>query len=223
MKKETILFVEDDESILDSLSIVLQRDHYHVLKASSAERAISLLQQFVPDLVLLDLNLPGMSGVEFAKHFKSYAHFSSIPIIVLTGISFEDVLVEALETYADDYITKPFRPRVLKARLASVLRRNQKVEDHEPLHIDARSFTATLCGQSLTLTRTEFYILHFLMKHPNVPFSREDIIKEIRGEDYHVVSRSLDYQIFGLRKKLGEYAHLIETIRGIGFRYRVGE
>lgn len=223
MKKETILFIEDDEAILGSLTTVLERENYHVLGASSAERALELLSTHRPDLVLLDLNLPGMSGIEFAKHFKSHGELSSIPIIVLTGISFEDVLVEALESYADDYIIKPFRPRVLKARLAAVLRRNYREEEKELLQVDARSFSANLNGEALSLTRSEFFILNFLVKNPNIPFSREEIIKQIRGEDYHVVSRSLDYQIFCLRKKMGEFAYLIETVRGIGFRYRQGE
>lgn len=147
---------------------------------------------------------------------------------MLTGISYEEVLVDALENFADDYITKPFRPRVLKARLAAALRRQQRASGElerkeKDLVIDSRSLRVFLQGFEIQLTRTEFYILDFLMRHPNVPFSREDIIRHIRGSDYHVVSRSLDYQIFCLRKKMGEFAYMIETVRGIGFRFRDGE
>lgn len=223
MKQDTILFVEDDEHILGAISESLANDHYRVLAASSGERALELLKEELPDVILLDLNLPGMSGIELARQIKKSSKHHHIPIIILTGVSFEDILVEALEDFADDYIIKPVRPRVIKARLAAVLRRTTKDKVEDVLRVNTQTYDVTLNGVSLNLTKSEFCILRFLYQFPNRPFSREEIIKQIRGEDYHVVSRSLDYQIFGIRKKLGEYAYLIETVRGVGFRYRLGE
>ncbi len=218
-----ILFVEDDHHILDSFSIVLEKDGFEVFKSSSAEEAFPLIKSEVFDLILLDLNLPGMSGGEFASICKRNDDNSKTPIIIITGVDFEDTIVQALENYADDYITKPVRPRVLKARISAVLRRFGKITDQSEkgiLSLNFQNYEVHLNGNLLKLTRSEFSILKFLYQNSNRPFSRDRIIKEIRGEDYHVVSRSLDFQIFGLRKKLGDYAHLIETVRGVGFRYK---
>lgn len=224
MDKVKILFVEDDESILNAVTYILNKDGYEVLPLKSAEEALESLGSFSPDLVLLDLNLPEMGGIEFASIFKAKPKYSNTPVIILTGVDIEETIVEALEKYADDYIIKPFRPRVVQARIKALLRRTLGhkgiLSTENILKINLVNHEVLLGGKPIDLTLSEFNILQFLYKNPNRPFSREEIITAIRGEDYHVESRSLDFQIFGIRKKFGKHSGLIETVRGIGFKYR---
>ncbi len=223
-----ILVVEDESDIQQLISYNLSKAGYRVSFADSGEEALEFLHQQSCDCILLDLMLPGASGVEICRVIKETPLRASIPIIMLTAKGEEQDIILGLESGADDYITKPFSPKILLARLASLLRRSQLQETspaasadilvHHTLHLDLRRHLLLVDGQSLDLTATEFAILHYLMKKPGWVFSRQQIIDNVRGLDYSITPRAVDVQIFGLRKKMGLAGELIETVRGIGYR-----
>ncbi|MCF7933360.1 MAG: response regulator [Spirochaetia bacterium] len=223
MAKELILVVDDEESIRELIQFNLEREGYTVMAASSGEEALSMTQHHKPDLIVLDLMLPGIDGLEVCKALSSY----EIPILMVTAKSEDSDIILGLEMGADDYITKPFSPRVLVARIRAVLRRKRK--DALPsnsfksvsLHgifMDPARHLVTIDGEPTDLSVTEFGILEFLMRNPGWVFSRGQIIESVKGNDYPVTERSVDVQILALRKKLKAKGAIIETVRGIGYR-----
>ncbi len=226
MKKEKILVVDDEEDILELVRYNLDREGYQVVCAISGEEALEAAEAERVDLIILDLMLPGMDGLEVARRLKQSVNTKDIPIVMLTAKGEEADVVTGLELGADDYVTKPFSPRILIARLKAVIRRHGGETDLDnevlairelSIHTGRRHVTAG--GKSLDLTYTEFQVLYFLARRPGWVFTRSQIVDAVRGDDYPVTDRSVDVQIVGLRKKLGSLGHYIETVRGVGYRF----
>lgn len=227
MPHENILVVDDEKDILELVRYNLAKAGYGVQCAASGEAALDLLERSVPDLILLDLMLPGLDGLDVCRRLKQDERTRSVPVIMLTARGEDADIVAGLELGADDYITKPFSPRVLVARLRAVLRRRSRpeqngdglVEIHD-LRIDPARRAITADGEPVELTATQFEILSFLARRPGWVFTRNQIINAVKGDDYPVTDRSVDVQIAGLRKKLGSAGSLVETIRGVGYRFK---
>lgn len=228
MEKTRILVVEDEAPIQELLQFNLERNKYRVEMVDSGEKGLKQAAKIMPDLILLDIMLPGTDGLEVCKRLKTEPKTAPIPVIMLTALSEEADIVAGLELGADDYITKPFSPRVLLARVKAALRRNQAVttvnsEDSTTIHnmmIDVPRHKVEVDGVSVTLTYTEFKILHLMAGQPGRVFTRYQIVDAVHGEDYPVTDRSVDVQIVGLRKKLGSAGGFIETVRGVGYRFK---
>jgi two-component system, OmpR family, alkaline phosphatase synthesis response regulator PhoP len=227
--KAKILFVEDEQNLLNSVSYILQREGFSVIGTATGEEGVALAKKELPDLVLLDLNLPGIDGYEVCRLLKKDRATADIFIIMFTGRGTDEEVVAGLASFADDYIVKPYQPRVLIARIEALLRRHRRPGDERPevitsgaLSIDPAARTVLLGNASVKLTKTEFDILLLLSRHPNQVFTRDRIIDEIRGNDYSITERVVDYQVAGLRKKLGAAASCIETIRGLGYKFTAG-
>ncbi|NPA95094.1 MAG: response regulator transcription factor [Thermodesulfobacteria bacterium] len=231
MDKQTILVVEDEEDIQQLVSFHLLKENFHVVCADDGNECLEKFSKGNIDLIILDIMLPGKSGLEVCKAIKNDPRGKHVPIIMLTARSEEEDIIEGLETGADDYITKPFSPKVLVARVKAHLRRKKELEDHSRqssskislpmgLEINPDLFQVTLDGKELDLTISEFNILKLLALRPDRVFSRQQIIDAIRGDGYEVTARAVDVQIHGLRKKLGPAGALIETVRGVGYRFK---
>jgi len=227
MAKEKILVVEDEEDISDLIEYNLKKNGYIVTCVPTGEEALKAVRISIPDLIVLDLMLPGVDGLEVCKILRHDPITQNLPIIMLTAKGEETDIVTGLEVGADDYITKPFSPRVLIARVRTVFRRKAKetAKNDTPVHIHEMVIhpgrhEVLANGRPIDLTYTEFRILHFLALRPGWVFSRDQIIDAVRGDDYPVTDRSVDIQIVGLRKKLGECGKYIETIRGVGYRFK---
>ncbi|MBN2102944.1 response regulator [bacterium] len=226
MSKAHILVVDDEEDILELARYNLAKEGYQVTCASSGEKAIQKVQKNKPDLVVLDLMLPGMDGFNVCKVLKNNSNTADIPIVMLTAKGEESDIVTGLELGAEDYITKPFSPKVLIARIRTVLRRQKRGEPETTaklnvfsIELDPVRFEVKADHQPVELTATEFHILHYLMQHPGWVFTRAQIIDAVKGTDYPVTDRSVDVQIVGLRKKLGSAGRFIKTVRGVGYRF----
>jgi len=226
MAGEKILVVDDEEDILELVRYNLSKERYRVTSALSGEMALDKARKEHPDLILLDLMLPGLDGLDVFRKLKRYPATSNIPIIMLTAKTEEADIVVGLEFGADDYIVKPFSPRVLLARIKAVLRRRGRDEADDAsirthdLSIYPDRYEVLVKGVPVTLSTTEYRILHFLARRPGWVFSREQIINAVKGEDYAVTDRSVDVQIVGLRKKLGPAGERIQTVRGVGYRFK---
>ena len=227
MAKEKILLVEDEEDILELVSYNLQKEGYRVDEVMSGEEALQKVKQDSYHLIVLDLMLPGVDGLEVCKILKNDSKTQHIPIIILTAKSEDSDIVLGLEFGADDYITKPFSPRVLIARIRAVLRRELKKDDEdasaitiEDLQIIPSRYEVFVKGDAVKLTTTEFGILVCLARRPGWVFTRYQIIDAVKGEDYIVTDRAVDVQIVSLRKKLGPLGQMIETVRGVGYRFK---
>ena len=227
MSKERILIVDDEEDILELVSYNLAKEGYHVTGALSGEDALKKAQSEKFDLIVLDLMLPGIDGLEVAKRFKSNPKTEQTPIVMLSAKGEEADIVTGLELGADDYITKPFSPRVMIARVRTALRRKASKPQDETsvihvfdleIHPGRRSVLAA--GMPVDLTFTEFQVLHLLARKPGWVFTRSMIVDAVRGDDYPVTDRSVDVQIVGLRRKLGACGNYIETVRGVGYRMK---
>lgn len=229
MEKIKILVVEDEAPIQELLQFNLERNKYRVKVVDSGEEALNEASKYEPDLILLDIMLPGTDGLEVCKQLKATSKTSSIPIIMLTALCEEADIVTGLELGADDYITKPFSPRVLLARVKAALRRistskpavssNELITIHN-ISIDIARHKVEIGGEDITLTFTEFKVLQLLASQPGRVFTRYQIVDAVHGDDYPVTDRSVDVQIVGLRKKLGAAGKYIETVRGIGYRFK---
>jgi two-component system, OmpR family, alkaline phosphatase synthesis response regulator PhoP len=229
MAHETILVVDDEQDILELLRYNLEREGYKVLTVESGEAAVSETLAARPDLVILDLMLPGIDGVEVCRRIRSKEDLNNIPIIMLTAKSEDSDIISGLEVGADDYVAKPFSPKVLVARVRALLRRKQRKElppkgeatlTIHDIRIDTSRHEVRCGDEVVDLSVTEFAILEFLARNPGWVFSRSQIIGAVKGEDYPVTERSVDVQILGLRKKLLARGDYIETVRGIGYRMR---
>jgi len=225
--KEHILAVDDEEDILEIIRYNLIKENYYVTCITSGEEALTKAKSEKPDLILLDLMLPEMDGFEICKLLKNDPETSHISIIMITAKGEEADIVAGLELGADDYITKPFSPKVLIARIRTVLRRkrtpqpqDRKVIRIQNLFIDPSRFEVKVDNKLIELTATEFQILLFLAQHPGWVFTRSQIIDNVKGDDYPVTDRSVDVQIVGLRKKLESAGEYIKTVRGIGYRFQ---
>ncbi len=222
-----ILVVEDEEDIQELITYNLKKEKYKVQEASSGEEAIEYVSVKTPDLILLDLMLPGIDGFEVCRRLKMDETFREIPIVILTSKGEESDIVAGLELGANDYIVKPFSPRVLIARIRAVLRRESRADasadeviKRGELIIDIARHQVTLNSRPIPLTSTEFRILHFLSSHPGWVYSRDQIVNAIHQTDFAVTARAIDVQIVGLRKKLGNKDEFIETVRGVGYRFK---
>jgi two-component system alkaline phosphatase synthesis response regulator PhoP len=227
MAAEHILVVDDEEDILELVSYNLTKAGYRVTSVTSGEEAIKSARSKQPDLVLLDLMLPGVDGLEVCNTLRRDSRTANIPVVMLTARGEEADIVSGLELGADDYITKPFSPRVMLARIKAVLRRKMKAPVEEQAIIKLKDLVmhpgrheATAKGKRVDLTSTEFRILHLLARRPGWVFTRQQIIDAARGEDYAVTDRSVDVHISGLRKKLGPLGAQIETVHGVGYRFK---
>jgi len=226
MSKEKILVVDDEEDILELVRYNLVREGYAVVSALSGEEALKAAASELVDLIVLDLMLPGIDGLEVARRLKQNSETKDIPIVMLTAKGEEADIVTGLELGADDYVTKPFSPRILIARIKAVVRRQSGGLELENEVLSVRELSihpgrrhATASGRSLDLTYTEFQVLYFLARRPGWVFTRSQIVDAVRGDDYPVTDRSVDVQIVGLRKKLGALGKYIETVRGVGYRF----
>ena len=227
MAKERILVVDDEEDILELVRYNLAREGYQVSGTLSGEEALRKARTEAFDLIVIGLMLPGIDGLEVTKKLKANEKTQNIPIVMLTAKGEEADIVSGLELGADDYITKPFSPRVLIARVRAALRRQVgRSEDQTAvihihdleIHPGRRSVLAD--GQPVDLTYTEFQVLYILARRPGWVFTRGQIVDAVRGDDYPVTDRSVDVQIVGLRKKLGAHGDYIETVRGVGYRFK---
>lgn len=227
MAGETILVVEDEADILELLRYNLSREGYKVLSAADGQAALEVVRVKRPALILLDLMLPKLDGFEVCRALKQNPDTASIPVVMLTAKTEESDVVAGLELGAEDYIPKPFSVKVVIARVRAALRRRQappsgkdEVVRIRELVIDPGRHEALLRGKPLDLTFTEFRLLHVLARRPGRVLTREQIVDAVRGEDYPVTDRAVDVQVVGLRRKLGPRADYIETVRGVGYRFR---
>jgi two-component system phosphate regulon response regulator PhoB len=225
MKKKTILVVEDDEDIQQLVGYNLIKAGFLVEYGDSGEQALEKIRHQSPDLML-----PEMDGTDLCRIIRSDSRLSQLPIIMLTAKSEESDIISGLDHGADDYVTKPFSPKILISRVKAVLRRKAKDSAPQPsdpggvikiddLVIDPGRYEVKIKGESVNLTPTEFGILNLLTKKAGWVFTRQQIIDAVRGYDYLVTPRTIDVQMFSLRKKLGATGKKIETVRGIGYRF----
>lgn len=227
MPKEHIHVVEDEEDILELIKYNLSKEGYQVSSSTSGEDAIRAVESKPPDLILLDLMLPGADGFEVCRRLGNNPVTRDIPIVMLTAKGEESDIVTGLELGADDYITKPFSPKVLIARIRAVLRRvgaepvdeGKTLSIHE-IEIHPGRHEVMVNGKRIDLTSSEFRLLYVLASRPGWVFTRYQIVDALHGEDYPVTDRSVDVQVVGLRKKMGKAAKYIETVRGVGYRFK---
>ena len=227
MANESILVVEDEDDIRELLRYNLAKEGYRVVWAASGEEALKAVRVSLPDLVLLDLMLPGLDGLEVCRSLKQDPHTRNLPIVMLTAKGEEADIVVGLELGADDYVTKPFSVRVLLARLRAVLRRRSAPPPSETTTIAVHEIVihpgrheVLVQGRPVDLTATEFRLLNLLARRPSWVFTRSQIVNEIHGDDYSVTERAVDVQMVSLRKKLGPCGKYLETVRGIGYRFK---
>lgn len=231
MYKPNILVIEDDPDIQQLVTYNLIKAGMHVTCADRGEDALSVLSNEQVDGIILDIMLPGKDGLEVCRIIREQDATKNVPVILLTARGEENDIVAGLETGADDYVTKPFSPKVLIARLQAIMRRkhmageNDRADESEQialhgLNIHPGRHEVQYNGRIIHLTGTEFSILHLLAGRPGWVFTRQQIIDQSRGYEYLITPRAVDVQIFGLRKKLGKAGHLVETVRGIGYRMK---
>jgi DNA-binding response OmpR family regulator len=223
-----IVIIEDEPDILEVMEYNLQREGYAVLSRKDGEEGLDLVRREAPDLVLLDLMLPGLDGLEVCRRLKADPIVRRTPVIMVTAKGEESDIVLGLGIGADDYITKPFSPKELVARVQAVLRRGPLREDvgagerivRGGLIVDATRHEVLVDGTPATLTATEFRLLHFLASHPGRVFTRDRLLSRVIGDDVIVIDRNIDVHVRSIRKKIDPHRDLIETIRGVGYRFR---
>ena len=231
MSKESILIIEDDPDIQEMLRFSFAREGWKLTQAKTGEDGLKALKNKGADCIILDIMLPGMDGLKVLKAIREIDNGVSLPVIICTARGEEADIVSGLELGADDYVVKPYSPRVLAARIRNVLRRKEAASmgsdskqktffQQGKLSLDIERHRVMLGNTQLDLLATEFAILSKFMENPDIVFSRQKLITAIRGNDYPVTDRSIDVQIAGLRKKIKEAGDMIETIRGIGYRFK---
>jgi len=227
MAKLNIIAVEDERDILDLITYNLTREGFEVTGIDNGEQALEMIRRKRPDLILLDLMLPGVGGLEICRMLKAKPETADISIIMVSAKGEESDVVVGLEIGADDYVAKPFSMKVLLARIHAVLRRREKspvkADDVLKVHdiVINPGRHEVLCGKtSIELTASEFRLLHFLAQRPGWVFTREQIVDGVKGEDYAVTDRAVDVQMVSLRRKLGKRGDYIETVRGVGYRFK---
>lgn len=224
---DKILVIEDEEDIRELIRYNLAREGFEVIAAATGEEALVAARARRPDLVLLDLMLPGIQGLEVCRRLRAGSDTAGVPIIMVTAKGEEADIVAGLEMGADDFVTKPFSPRELVARVRSVLRRGpiKPGDDPEmvtvgPVEIDASRHEVRLDGEPLTLTLAEFRLLRALVTSPGRVFTRARLVRELTGGDYHIVERNADVHVRSLRKKLGPAGSMVVTVRGVGYKFQ---
>ena len=227
MSGETVLVVDDEENIRELVKYNLDQEGYRVTTVGSGEEALQCVRTNVPDLIILDLMLPGIDGLDVCRELKNDSKTAHIPVVMLTVKGEESDIVIGLELGADDYITKPFSPKILLARLKAVLRRRKSEPIGETdvltfgdLMIHPGRYEVLVQGKPIKLTSTEFRILHLMARRPGWVFTRYQIVDAARGEDAAVTDRSVDFHITSLRRKLGPCSDYIETVWGVGYRFK---
>jgi two-component system, OmpR family, alkaline phosphatase synthesis response regulator PhoP len=228
VSKTQILIIEDEEDIRELVRYNLERENLAVTEAESGEAGVRSASQKKPDLILLDLMLPGKDGLQICRELKQNEVTRDIPVVMMTAKGEESDIVTGLELGAEDYIVKPFSPKVMVARIKAVLRRKTAVSASDAedvlniqgIMIHPGRHEVSVSGKTVDLTASEFGILHFLARRPGWVFTRYQIVDAVHGEDYPVTERSVDVQIVGLRKKLKKAGEAIETVRGIGYRFK---
>lgn len=226
MPTTTILIVEDEVHIRDMIRLALELEKFKVIEAGCANEAQHLIANKIPDLILLDWMLPGTSGFDFTKRLKTNKLTQNIPIILLTAKAEENSKVKGLDAGADDYITKPFSPRELIARIKTVLRRGPFITPDNSLEIagiffDINTEEVRIHNQTVSLTALEYRLLYFFMKHPSRVYSREELLNHIWGGNTEINDRTVDVQIRRLRRVLAKFGRdgYIQTVRGSGYRF----
>lgn len=225
MAAKRILVVEDEPDIVELLTYHLRRDGFEVISAGSGENGLTEVRRFKPDLVVLDVMLPGMSGLDVCRTLRSMDIGRSLPVIMLTARDEESDVVSGLEVGADDYVVKPFSAKILSARIRAVLRRREATEAGSPelmtvgpLTIDQVKHRVEFGGTPVDLTPTEFSLLVAMARQPGRVYSRSELIDRLRDGQQVITDRAIDVQVASLRKKLGEGGKLVETVRGFGYR-----
>lgn len=228
MNKELIMIVEDEKDIREVLAYNLEREGYKVQTAADGKQALKLIQENVPDLVLLDLMLPKIDGLEVCKRLKEDPETVAIPIIMVTAKGEESDIVLGLELGADDYMVKPFSPKELLARVKAVIRRRELQDEgtlRRPIErdgvvMDMERHEVMVDHTPVSFTASELKLLYYLASHPGRVFTRDRLISQVAGRDEFIVDRNIDVHIQSVRKKLGHYRYLIETIHGVGYRFK---
>lgn len=230
--KRKIAVIEDDRDINELIAYNLEREGFSVMRSLDGGQGLFLIQKERPDLILLDLMLPGMDGLEVCQALKQSDATKEIPIIMITAKSEESDVVVGLQMGADDYITKPFSPKVLIARIKAVFRRgkpnkalsaSQSIRDFGTLVMDLPKYKVTVDGETVVLTAIEFAILEFLSRSPGRVYTRDQILDNVWKEGKFIIDRTVDVHVRGLRKKLGDGADYVETVRGVGYRFKDDE
>ncbi|MCX5662402.1 MAG: response regulator transcription factor [Planctomycetota bacterium] len=227
MARQKVLVVDDEEDILELIEYNLAKQGFQVSCVTSGEDGVKVARTQVPDLVVLDLMLPGLDGLEVCRTLKADPKTKGVPVLMLTAKGEESDVIRGLECGADDYITKPFSPRVLVARVKAALRRGSHAPE-EPgaavtlgqLAIHPGRHEVVVAGEKIDLTFTEFRILHLLARRPGWVFTRAQIVEGVQGQDVAVTDRSVDVHIVSLRRKLGPVEEYLETVRGVGYRMK---
>jgi DNA-binding response OmpR family regulator len=227
-RREKVVVIEDEEDILEVLEHSLRREGYRVISSQNGEEGLAAVRREAPDLVLLDLMLPGLDGVEVCRRLQADPLTSAIPVIMVTAKDEESDVVLGLAVGADDYVAKPFSPRELVARVKAVLRRGPlRTESGEGerilrdgLVIDAGRHQVSVDGEPIAMTATELRLLHFLASHPGRVFDRDHLLTRVIGESAVVIDRNIDVHVGAIRRKLGACRDLIETVRGVGYRFK---
>ena len=218
-----VLVVDDEEPILELLKYNLEKEGYEVKVASNGHQAVEIARKFKPEVVLLDIMMPQMDGVETCRQLRAMTDLVNTYIVFLTARSEEYSEVAAFDVGADDYITKPIKPRALMSRIQALLRRDTKGKTTSgqitagDLVIDRSSYTIRLRGQEINLPKKEFELLFFLAQHPNKVFSRDDLLQNIWGSDVYVLARTVDVHIRKVREKIGD--DYIATVKGVGYKF----
>ena len=231
MSREKILIVEDEADIRELIEYKLGQEGYRVLVAADGDEGLELVRQAAPDLLLLDLMLPGLDGLEICRRLRKDPLTEKLPIIMVTARGEESDIVTGLELGADDYIVKPFSPRELLARVRAVLRRRRGEGETAAgerltlpgLVIDISSHEILVDDKPVDFTATEFKLLAFLARYPGRAFTRQQLLNRVIGDDAIVIDRNIDVHVRALRKKLGSHRDRIETLRGVGYRFRRGK
>jgi two-component system phosphate regulon response regulator PhoB len=226
MSAKTILVIDDEEDIRELVGLNLRREGYEVVACETGEQALDRVSSVAPALIVLDLMLPGIDGLEVCKRLKADSGTRTIPVVMLSAKGEEADIVTGLELGADDYIAKPFSGKVLVARVRRLLRRHEEGGQDQALIkfdgvvIDPARHEVTVDGKPVPLTLTEFNILYVLARRPGFVFTRYQIVDKVHGSDHLVTERAVDVQIVALRRKLGTYGRFIETVRGVGYRLK---
>jgi two-component system phosphate regulon response regulator PhoB len=228
VKTEKIVVIEDENDILEVIAYNLKREGYEVITSTSGEDGLEKIEKASPQLVVLDLMLPEIDGIELCRKLKSDPVTRAIPVIMVTAKGEESDVVLGLGVGADDYVTKPFSPKELVARVKAILRRSRTRPEGDSRErivrggvvIDPQRHDVQVDGEPVSLTATEFRLLHFLASHPGRVFTRDHLLARVIGEEAIVIDRNIDVHVRAIRKKLGNHRELIETIRGVGYRFK---
>jgi len=221
-----ILLVEDEENLRNTVAFILQSEGFVVVSAQTGKKALCLVDEERPELVLLDVDLSDIDGFDVCQRIRQHSGTPDVLVLLVSARNAKEDVVEGFARDADDYLAKPFHPSVLLARIRALLRRKGPVslDTHRPLRseeveVDLMSYEVKVGGQKIPVTKTEFDILYLLAAQPHRVFTRDEILGSLRGQDSAIAQRAVDFQVVGLRRKLGKAARVIETVRGVGYKF----